>query len=106
MIYVTDSLNGKLLTLTRDGTVTATLQDPAFKMSYFTCNIHVAATGQVFVSDEISVSQVDAKGKTVLNIIKLGMTYPVSVYVNEDTSKMIVGFANNDNIIEFETKVS
>ncbi|KAH3793118.1 hypothetical protein DPMN_146623 [Dreissena polymorpha] len=44
-IYVTDFGN-KLRTLTRDGTVTATLQDPAFKHGRVTANIHVAATGQ------------------------------------------------------------
>ncbi|KAH3792237.1 hypothetical protein DPMN_145728 [Dreissena polymorpha] len=40
-VYVTDSVNGILCTLTRDGAVTATLKkDPAFQMSNFINNIH------------------------------------------------------------------
>ncbi|KAH3792534.1 hypothetical protein DPMN_146031 [Dreissena polymorpha] len=45
-IYLTDKENSRLVTLAMDGAVTATLQDPAFKHSRLTGNIHVAATGQ------------------------------------------------------------
>ena len=104
-IYVTDN-TGKLLTLTRDGAVTATLKDPAFKPPFDNIpNLQVAATGQVFVLDKQSVSQVDTDGKKVLNTIQLDMPNPTSVYFNEDTSMMIFGFWNSYDILVFKTKV-
>ncbi|XP_052221134.1 uncharacterized protein LOC127837789 isoform X1 [Dreissena polymorpha] len=103
-IYVTDGNDDKLLTLTRDGTVTATFQDPAFKHSRITANIHVAATGQVFVFGDNSISQVDTVGKTILNTISVDIAKPASVYFNEETGKLIVGFLSHDNINEFKTK--
>ncbi|KAH3793140.1 hypothetical protein DPMN_146645 [Dreissena polymorpha] len=104
MIYVTDLSNGMLRTLTRDGTVTGTFQDPAFKHSRITDNIHVAATGQVFVFGDSSISQVDTVGKTILNTISVYIAKPKSVYLNEETRKLIVGFWIHDNINEFKTK--
>ncbi|KAH3793594.1 hypothetical protein DPMN_147108 [Dreissena polymorpha] len=104
MIYVTDLSNGMLRTLTRDGTVTATFQDPAFKHGMFIDNIHVAATGQVFVFVDNSISQVDTVGKTILNAISVDIAGSASVYFNEETSKLIVGFRDHDNINEFKTK--
>ncbi|KAH3793085.1 hypothetical protein DPMN_146590 [Dreissena polymorpha] len=104
MIYVTDTINGMLRTMTRDGTVTATLQDPAFKHGISTANIHVAATGQVFVFGDKSISQVDTVGQTILNTISVDIANPASVYFNEETKKLIVGFWNHDNINEFKTK--
>ncbi|KAH3792999.1 hypothetical protein DPMN_146501 [Dreissena polymorpha] len=104
MIYVTNLINGMLRTLTRDGTVTATFQDPAFKHDWITDNIHVAATGQVFVFGDNSISQVDTVGKTILNTISGNIANPASVYYNEVTRKLIVGFWDHDNINEFKTK--
>ncbi|KAH3792184.1 hypothetical protein DPMN_145675 [Dreissena polymorpha] len=105
-IYVTDTSNRKLLTLTRDGAVAATLQDPAFKNIYVMCKIHVAAAGQVFVSGVVSISQVDADGKKILNTITLNMYYNGPVYLNEDKRKLLLGVWNNDNIIEFKIKTN
>ncbi|XP_052219661.1 uncharacterized protein LOC127837007 isoform X2 [Dreissena polymorpha] len=106
-IYVTDSSNGKLLTLTRDGEVTATLQDPAFKLSlYVTCNLHVAATGHVFVFGDKTISQVYVDGKKILNTITLDVPYTGSVYLNEDKRKFLIGVRNNDNIIKFKIKTN
>ncbi|KAH3793099.1 hypothetical protein DPMN_146604 [Dreissena polymorpha] len=104
MIYVTDLINGMLRTLTRDGTVTATFQDPAFKHSRITANIHVAATGQVFVFGDNSISQVDTVGKTILNTISVDIARPASFCFNEEMRKLIVGFWRHDNINEFKTK--
>ncbi|KAH3793064.1 hypothetical protein DPMN_146567 [Dreissena polymorpha] len=104
MIYVTDGTDDKLLTLTMDGTVTATFQDSAFKHDKITDNIHVAATGQVFVYGDNSISQVDTVGKTILNTISVDIAKPASVYFNEVTRKLIVGFWWHDNINEFKTK--
>ncbi|KAH3793231.1 hypothetical protein DPMN_146737 [Dreissena polymorpha] len=104
MIYVTDLNNGILRTLTRDGTVTATFQDPAFKHGWIIDNIHVAATGQVFVFGDNSISQVDTVGKTILNTISVDIAKPASVYFNEETRKLIVGFWRHRNINEFKTK--
>ncbi|KAH3793027.1 hypothetical protein DPMN_146529 [Dreissena polymorpha] len=105
MIYVTDLRNGILRTLTRDGSVTATFQDHAFQRDFLnTANIHVAATGQVFVFGDNSISQVDTVGKTILNTFSVDIAYPASVYFNEETRKLIVGFLNHDNINEFKTK--
>ncbi|XP_052223854.1 tripartite motif-containing protein 75-like [Dreissena polymorpha] len=103
MIYVT-GINGMLRTLTRDGTVTATFQDPAFKYGMITAYIHVAARGQVFVCGDNSISQVDTVGKTILNTISVDIAKPASVYFNEETRKLIVGFWSHDNINEFKTK--
>ncbi|KAH3793209.1 hypothetical protein DPMN_146714 [Dreissena polymorpha] len=104
MIYVTDIVNGMLRTLTRDGTVTATFQDPAFKHGWIIDNIHVAATGQVFVFGDNSISQVDTVGKTILNTISVDIANPASVYFNEETRKLIVGFRSHYNINEYKTK--
>ncbi|XP_052221176.1 uncharacterized protein LOC127837811 [Dreissena polymorpha] len=104
MIYVTDGIDGKLLTLTRDGAVTATFPDPAFKHGMLTDNIHVAATGQVFVFGNNSISQVDTVGKTILNTISVDIAKPASNYFNEVTRKLIVGFWCHDNINEYKTK--
>ncbi|KAH3792785.1 uncharacterized protein LOC127840082 [Dreissena polymorpha] len=105
-IYVTDINTGKLLTLTSDGAVTASLQDPAFCISNITPNLHVAATGQVFVLGEKSIRQVDTDGKKILNTINLRRSTPKSVYFNERTSKLIVGFSNDEFVIEFKTNAS
>ncbi|KAH3792806.1 hypothetical protein DPMN_146305 [Dreissena polymorpha] len=102
-IYATDIHNGKLLTLTRDGAVTASLKDPAFRPTCTVPNLHVAATGQVFVVGKQCISQVDTYGKKVLNTIQLDMSTPRSVYFNEDTRKMIVGFVLNKRVMEFNT---
>ncbi|XP_052224438.1 probable E3 ubiquitin-protein ligase MID2 isoform X2 [Dreissena polymorpha] len=102
-IYATVGDNGKLLTLTRDGAVSATLEDPALRPSFQMPNLHVAATGHVFVIGKQSISQVDTIGKNVLTTIQLDMSNPRSVYFNEDTRKMIVGFFGNNNIFEFKT---
>ncbi|KAH3793148.1 hypothetical protein DPMN_146653 [Dreissena polymorpha] len=103
-IYVTDRIDDKLLTLTRDGTVTATLHDHAFRHGCSTDNIHVAATGQVFVFGNNSISQVDTVGKTIINTIFVDIEKPTSVYFIEETRKLIVGFWIHDNINEFKTK--
>ncbi|KAH3799346.1 hypothetical protein DPMN_152953 [Dreissena polymorpha] len=104
-IYVTANESGKLITLIRDEAAKVTFKDPAFVHKYPNSNIHVTSTGRVFVFGS-SVSQVDTDGKKVLNTIILDMPFPGSVYVNEDTSKMIVGLWNNDNAIDFKTKVT
>ncbi|XP_052219747.1 uncharacterized protein LOC127837033 isoform X3 [Dreissena polymorpha] len=101
-IYVADNNDGMLRTLTRDGTVTATFQYPAFKNGWITANIHVAATGQAFVFGNKSISQVDTVGKTILNTISV--VRPSSVYFNEETRKLIVGCWSHNNINEFKTK--
>ncbi|KAH3793174.1 hypothetical protein DPMN_146679 [Dreissena polymorpha] len=90
--------------LTRDGTVTATLQDPAFKYDKITANIHVATKGQVFVFGQKSISQVHTVGKTILSTISVDIPQPGSVYLNEETRKLLVGFLEQDTIIEFKTK--
>ena len=103
-IYVTDMINGRLVTLTRDGAVTAKLQDPAFKHSYYRrSNIHVAVKGQVFVFGDTSITQVNTDGKKVVNTITLDVSYPKSVYFNQDKRKLLIGFHRNDNIVEFKT---
>ncbi|KAH3792541.1 uncharacterized protein LOC127837167 [Dreissena polymorpha] len=104
-IYVTDNANDKLLTLTRDGAVSVTLQDGALKHCYITANLHVAATGQVFVVGDKSISQVDTVGKTILNNKSLNIPQPASVYFNTHKRTLLVGFWNNDHIIEFKTTI-
>ncbi|KAH3793204.1 hypothetical protein DPMN_146709 [Dreissena polymorpha] len=105
MIYVTDLSNSMLRMLTRDGTVTVTFQYPACKYVSITNNIHVAATGQVFVFNDNSISQVDTVGKTIQdNTISVDIAKPASVYFNEETRKLIVGFWSHDNINDFKTK--
>ncbi|XP_052223852.1 G-protein-signaling modulator 2-like [Dreissena polymorpha] len=74
MIYVTDINDGMLRTLTRDGTITATFQDPAFKHGWLTANIHVAATGQVFVCGDNSISQVDTQYVLICLHTQIGET--------------------------------
>ncbi|KAH3792187.1 hypothetical protein DPMN_145678, partial [Dreissena polymorpha] len=105
-IYVTDVINGKLLTLTRDRTVAASLQDPAFKHDYIRCKIQVAATGQVFVSCDKTISQVDADGKKILNTITLDVPYTGPVYLNENSRKLLLGFWFNNNTLEFKIKTN
>ncbi|KAH3793234.1 hypothetical protein DPMN_146740 [Dreissena polymorpha] len=97
-------MNGILRTLTRDGTVTATFQDHAFKHGFNRAYIHVAGKGQVFVFGDNSISQVDTVGKTILNTISVDIAKPASVYFNEETKKLIVGFWSHNNINEFKTK--
>ncbi|KAH3791920.1 hypothetical protein DPMN_145410 [Dreissena polymorpha] len=102
-IYLTYNSNGKLLTLTRDGKVTATLKDPAFKPYFPTANIHVATSGQLFVFGHKAIRQVDIVGNTILNTISVDIPYPASVFFNEETRRLLVGFLGH-NIIEFQTK--
>ncbi|KAH3792650.1 hypothetical protein DPMN_146147 [Dreissena polymorpha] len=104
-VYVTERFNGILRTLSRDGAVTANLQDPAFKTSNFIDNILVTANGQVFVLGDDIVSQVDTEGKKVLKTIKLDISRLGSIYVNDDTSQMIVGYSGND-VIELTINIS
>ncbi|XP_052222185.1 uncharacterized protein LOC127838440 isoform X2 [Dreissena polymorpha] len=104
-IYLTDNANDKICILTRAGAVTATLQDGAFKNCYVTANLHVAATGQVFVVGDKSISQVDTVGKTILNTISVDSPQPASVYFNTHKRTLLVGFWNNDHIIEFKTTI-
>ncbi|KAH3792538.1 hypothetical protein DPMN_146034 [Dreissena polymorpha] len=101
-VYVTDTLNGELCTLTMDGAVTATLQDPPFTHCYNACNIHVAASGQVFVFGNTSVEQVDTDGKQILATFDVDH-FLMYVYFNVDNSKLLVGFHGNDSITEFKT---
>ena len=103
-IYLTDAYNGRLLTLTMDGAATATLQDTAFEHSWLICNIHVAATGHVFVFGNTSVSQVDTDGKKILATVDVD-GLPSSVYFSEDRSTLLVGMSIDDNMTEFKTTI-
>ncbi|KAH3792737.1 tripartite motif-containing protein 45-like [Dreissena polymorpha] len=104
-IYLTDRHNGRLVTLNIDGAVTSTIHDPAFKRSWITCNIHVAATGHVFVFDGQTVTQVDTDGKKCLATFVIDGVISV-VYFNVDGNKLLVGKFNNDNMSEFKAKRS
>ncbi|KAH3733249.1 hypothetical protein DPMN_039674 [Dreissena polymorpha] len=66
--------------------------------------MHVAATGQVFVFGDNSISQVDTVGTAIINTVSVDISQPTSAYFNEDTGKLLVGFRNNNDIIEFHTK--
>ncbi|KAH3792756.1 hypothetical protein DPMN_146255 [Dreissena polymorpha] len=99
---VTRTENGRLVTLTRDGTVTATIKDPTFKHSMITCSIHMATTGQVFVFGNKSVSQVDTGDKTILDTVDVDGC-PSSIYFNVDNGKLLVGIHDNDSMTEFKT---
>lgn len=94
----------KLLTLARDGEVTAKILVPEFENFYHICNIYVAATGQVFVFGRKYISQVNTDAKKVLNTIKLDVSNTGALYFNEATHKLIAGFFYNDNIIVLKTK--
>ena len=94
-----------------DGAVIATLQDTAFKHFWIICNIHVAATGHVFVFGNTSVSQVDTDGKQILATVDADGR-PVSVNFNVDRSTLLVGMDGfgmdgnpngNDSMTEFQT---
>ncbi|KAH3791220.1 hypothetical protein DPMN_144701 [Dreissena polymorpha] len=106
-IYVTNSTDGQLFTLTRDVEVAATLADLAFKCTNSSCNLHVVATGQVFVFGNYTLSQVDTDGKKILNtmILDIDMIHIGSVYFSKDTSKMMIGLINNNHVLEFNTNM-
>ncbi|KAH3792787.1 hypothetical protein DPMN_146286 [Dreissena polymorpha] len=99
--------NVNILTLTRDGNITASLQDPAFRRkSNVRSTLHVAATGQWFVLCEQYLSQVYTDGKTVLNTIQLHGSYRSSIFFNEGKCIMIVGRLGHYAVIKFQTNVS
>ncbi|KAH3792762.1 hypothetical protein DPMN_146261 [Dreissena polymorpha] len=101
-IYVTDRHNDSLATLTLDGAIIAMLEDSAFRTSFTIPNLHVAATGQVFVFGDKYVSQVNTDGKKLLATVEVDGC-PKSVYFNVDNSKLLVGMLDNDRMSEFKT---
>ncbi|XP_052215472.1 uncharacterized protein LOC127833982 isoform X2 [Dreissena polymorpha] len=91
-LYIISRHQKKLLTLARDGTLLATLTDPAI---LFPRGLHVTPAGQVLVCGGLlpTVIQVDWEGKIKLATLVTwwGGMSPVSVCYSSSTSSIIVG---------------
>ncbi|KAH3846414.1 hypothetical protein DPMN_088715 [Dreissena polymorpha] len=102
-LYVTNRSNHKLLTLSVDGTVLSSLEDPALLNPI---GVHVSEAGQLLVCGEGSnnLVQVDSeRGMVTLASEENGLHYPYSVYYSERTSRLIVA-QNSKNILVIKTK--
>ncbi|XP_052271380.1 uncharacterized protein LOC127872090 [Dreissena polymorpha] len=102
-LYVTNRSNHKLLTLSVDGTVLSSLEDPALLNPI---GVHVSEAGQLLVCGEGSnnLVQVDGeRGMVTLASEENGLHYPYSVYYSERTSRLIVA-QNSKNILVIKTK--
>ncbi|KAH3790351.1 hypothetical protein DPMN_168549 [Dreissena polymorpha] len=93
-LYITNQEQNKLLTLARNGTLLATLTDPALEVPY---GLHVMPAGQVLVCGWLSntILQVDREGRRTLGILgtekRDGVGHPMSVSYSSTTSSIIVG---------------
>ena len=102
-LYVTNWGYNKLLTLSMDGTVLSSLDDPALRMP---TGIHVSETGLLLICGYTSdnVVQVDDDGGVVTLASKEDCLYsPESVYYSASTGRLIVG-NQNGNILVAEIK--
>ncbi|KAH3894779.1 hypothetical protein DPMN_018938 [Dreissena polymorpha] len=104
-LYITDYDQNKLLTLARDGTLLATLTDPALEHPY---GLHVTPAGQVLVCGFWSdaVLQVGWEGQSKLATLYTGENEgrcSRSVCYCSTTSSIIVGLWN-DNILVFRVE--
>lgn len=106
IIYVTNRTKHALLTLSRDGTLLSTFQDPELKMPFA---IHVTALGQVLLCgvNSKTVIQVDGAGRRKVAKLaseKEGLFKPMSVYYSKNTNAIIVGQAECDYILLLKVK--
>ena len=102
-IFVTNSDRDKVITLARDGTVICTFTDPDLVRPR---GIHVTAQGQVLVCGCASgnILQLDGEGKKKLATLATrsdGLYYPLSVCYNRRSSSIIVGQADDADILVF-----
>ncbi|KAH3878833.1 hypothetical protein DPMN_002733 [Dreissena polymorpha] len=105
-LYITSWNQPKLLTLARDGTLLATLTDPALDGPH---GLHVTPAGQVLVCGYWShtVVQVGWEGESKLATLatqKDGMRYPLSVCYSSSSSSIIVGLMGSDHILVFRVE--
>ena len=101
-LYVTNYTYDKLLTLSMDGTVLSSLDDPALRGP---TGIHVSETGLLLICGwQSNVVQVDDDGGVVTLASKEdGLTCPESVYYSASTGRLIVG-NGNENILVAKIK--
>ncbi|KAH3750258.1 uncharacterized protein LOC127847675 [Dreissena polymorpha] len=105
-IFVTNSAQGKVITLARDGTVICTFNDLEL---VWPRGIHVTAQGQVLVCGHFShiILQLDGEGKKKMAHLVTwsdGLFDPMSVCYNRSSSSIIVGQKDCDNILVFKVK--
>ena len=105
-LYITSYRQHKLLTLARDGTLLATLTDPALERLH---GLHVTPAGQVLVCGAWSntVLQVGWEGQSKLTTLateRHGVLWPRSVCYSSTTSSIIVGQWVDDNILVFRVE--
>ena len=105
-LYITNSSQNKVLTLAKDGSVLATLTDPAL---LYPNGVHMTPAGQVLVCGGHShtVIQVDSEGRRKLATLttnKDGVVNPGSVCYNTHTASIIVGLENNISILVFKVE--
>ncbi|KAH3826794.1 uncharacterized protein LOC127882163 [Dreissena polymorpha] len=102
-LYVTSHDHSKLFTLSTDGTVLSSLEDPTLRGP---TGVHVSETRQLFVCGwgSHNVVQVDGKGGVVTLASKEdGLDRPESVYYSASSGSLIVG-QSSDNILVFNSK--
>ncbi|KAH3742104.1 hypothetical protein DPMN_048838 [Dreissena polymorpha] len=106
-LYITNYRQNKLLTLARDGTLLATLTDPALERPD---GLHVTPACQVLVCGGWSniILQGDSEGKSKLATLATrkrdGLSWPESVCYSSTTSSIIVGQYYNNNILVFRVE--
>ena len=105
-LYITNSSQSKLITLTMDGSVLATFEDPDLISPTV---VHVTPAGQVLVCGEGSstILQVDSMGTRKLATLATdrdGLKTPYSVCYNSNTASIIVGMWRNDMILVYKVE--
>ncbi|XP_052260787.1 uncharacterized protein LOC127864936 isoform X2 [Dreissena polymorpha] len=106
-LYITSPDQQKLLTLARDGTLLATYTDPALRGPD---GLHVTPAGQVLVCGYLSpytVLQVGWEGESKLATLATqedGVRWPQSFCYSSSSSSIIVGQAEDDNILVFRVE--
>ncbi|KAH3790926.1 uncharacterized protein LOC127843022 isoform X1 [Dreissena polymorpha] len=105
-LYITSYMEDNLLTLARDGTLLATYSDPALEGP---TGLHVTPAGQVLVCGCLShtVLQVGWEEQSKLTTLATeedGVWDPWSVCYSSTTSSIIVGQAEDDNILVFRVE--
>ncbi|KAH3870151.1 hypothetical protein DPMN_033333 [Dreissena polymorpha] len=105
-LYITSTVQDKLHTLARDGTLLATFTDPALVGPH---GLHVTPAGQVLVCGywPHTVLQVGWEGESkVANLATQedGVRWPQSVCYSSTTSSIIVGQDLDDNILVFRVE--
>ena len=98
-IYITTATKNKVLILTMNGTLLATIQDPKLVNAR---GIHVTATDQILVCGCWSYNVVQVNGKS-MTLTVLGSEYDTlgyldSICYDSNTATIILGQMDNDKI--------